>query len=232
MQDTTSASAQRASTWPFDASWVPFTESYKTRRKLSSRPRVPVLYLFSATVLFVLLGSHLFLSRDSPSSAPPAPAHATQQASQSYSPFGDSVYRQEAYYEQLEPGTQCKPKNPLSAELPFSYDPANMARRASLADDVEQVAALFSYSAEEVNRGVKAFIQQMDEGLEQQGTMLSQIPTYVTSVPNGTEKVPPVVMAESGYMLTRARVCIWLLIWEVPTFVSVLLCYMATPPFL
>lgn len=64
-----------------------------------------------------------------------------------------------------------------------------MARRASLADDVERVAALFTYSAEDVNKGVKAFIQQMDEGLEKQGTMLSQIPTYVTAVPNGTEKV-------------------------------------------
>lgn len=28
-----------------------------------------------------------------------------------------------------------------------------------------------------------------DEGLEKKGTELSQIPTYVTAVPNGTEKV-------------------------------------------
>ena len=69
----------------------------------------------------------------------------------------------------LNRGSQCKPKNPLSQDLPFSYDPANMARRASLADDVERVAALFTYSAEDVNKGVKAFIQQMDEGLEKAG---------------------------------------------------------------
>ena len=29
----------------------------------------------------------------------------------------------------------------------------------------------------------------IDEGLQQHGTTLSQIPTYVTAVPNGTEKV-------------------------------------------
>ncbi len=29
------------------------------------------------------------------------------------------------------------------------------------------------------------------EGLENYGTSLSQIPTYVTAVPNGTEKVSP-----------------------------------------
>ena len=187
MHDATSASAQRESSWPVDVSWIPFTESYRTSRKLSSRPRVPILYLLSAVVLFLLLGAQLFLSRDHPPL--PSPAVTSEPTAKGYSRFGDSVYRQEAYFERLEPGTQCKPKNPLSTELPFSYDPANMARRASLADDVQQVAALFSYSAEDVNKGVKAFIQQMDEGLEKQGTMLSQIPTYVTSVPNGTEKV-------------------------------------------
>lgn len=187
MHDTTSTSAQRESSWPVDASWIPFTESYRTRRKLSSRPRVPILYLLSAVVLFLILGAQLFLSRDRPALSSPVPA--SEPTAQSYSRFGDSVYRQEAYFERLEPGTQCKSKNPLSTELPFSYDPANMARRASLADDVRHVAALFSYSAEDVNKGVKAFIRQMDEGLEKQGTMLSQIPTYVTSVPNGTEKV-------------------------------------------
>jgi hexokinase len=32
-------------------------------------------------------------------------------------------------------------------------------------------------------------ITLLDEGLKKDGTSLSQIPTYVTSVPNGTEKV-------------------------------------------
>ena len=51
------------------------------------------------------------------------------------------------------------------------------------------MVAQFEYSAEDVNKGVKEFIREMEEGLEKQGTSLSQIPTYVTSVPNGTEKV-------------------------------------------
>jgi hexokinase len=33
----------------------------------------------------------------------------------------------------------------------------------------------------------------VDEGLQKDGTSLSQIPTYVTAVPNGTEKVSPEV---------------------------------------
>ncbi|KAI9876189.1 MAG: glucokinase, partial [Watsoniomyces obsoletus] len=79
-----------------------------------------------------------------------------------------------------------------------------MARRASLADEVEQVAALFSYSAEDVNKGVKAFIRQMDEGLEKQGTLISQIPTYVTAVPDGTEKGVYLAVDLGG---TNFRVC-------------------------
>lgn len=174
------------SLWPFDL--IPFTHSYRTRNKLSDRPRVPLIYLLSGLVLVVILTAQLFASRDT--AAPPVVHNPPpQQTRRAYSPFGDSVYRQEAYFDRLEPGTQCKPKNVLSAELPTSYEPYNMARRGSLADEVVQVASLFTYPPEEVNKGVKAFIQQMDEGLEKQGTMLSQIPTYVTAVPNGTEKV-------------------------------------------
>jgi Hexokinase len=171
-----------------DLSWLPFTESWRTRRKLSNRPRVPLLYPLAAVGLFLFLAVQFifFTSRDA--SAPPT--NTTRKPIQTYSPFGDSVYRQEAYYDQLAPGKQCRPKNPLSAKLPFSYDPVNMARRESLADEVTQLASLFDYSAEDVNKGVKAFLQQMEEGLEKQGTMMAQIPTYVTSVPNGTEKVP------------------------------------------
>ena len=101
------------------------------------------------------------------------------------SPFGDSIARQEAYYEQLEPGTQCRPKSVFSEELPLSRAPTNMA----LAEEVKRITTEFEYTAEDVNRGVKEFIREMEEGLSKQGTTLSQIPTYVTSVPTGTEKV-------------------------------------------
>ncbi len=59
----------------------------------------------------------------------------------------------------------------------------------ALAEEVKRMAAEFKYPADAVNKGVKEFIKQMGEGLEKQGTTMSQIPTYVTGVPNGTEKV-------------------------------------------
>lgn len=100
-------------------------------------------------------------------------------------PFGDSVYRQEAYYEDLEPGTQCKPKSVFSSELYQTPTLHNM----DLEQEAKRMAAEFEFSKDALNKGVKHFIQEMREGLEQSGTHISQIPTYVTSVPNGTEKV-------------------------------------------
>jgi hexokinase len=58
-----------------------------------------------------------------------------------------------------------------------------------LAQAAKKVAAEFEYTPEAVNKGVKEFIAEMEEGLQKQGTFMSQIPTYVTAVPNGTEKV-------------------------------------------
>ncbi|KAL9591823.1 MAG: hypothetical protein Q9179_007334, partial [Wetmoreana sp. 5 TL-2023] len=57
-----------------------------------------------------------------------------------------------------------------------------------LIDDARRAAREFEYSADDVNKGVKEFIRQMDEGLQETGMSMSQIPTYVTAVPNGTEK--------------------------------------------
>jgi hypothetical protein len=206
------------SLWPFD--FIPFTNSYRTRHKLTNRSRVPLIYLLSGSLLAVVFAAQLFVSRDTTTATPPDLQTATPVAT-TYSPFGDSVYRQEAYFDQLAPGEQCKPKNILSAELPTSREPYNMARRGSLADEVVQVAQLFSYPPEEVNKGVKAFIQQMDEGLEKQGTMMSQIPTYVTNVPNGTEKVELVHSYRGCSKLILYRASIWLLTWVEPTFGSV-----------
>jgi hexokinase len=99
--------------------------------------------------------------------------------------FGDNVRRQETYFDQLEPGTQCKPKPVFPSYQQYSQAPTDMA----LAEETKRIAAEFDYPADEVRKGVKEFIKQMDEGLEKQGTTLSQIPSYVTAVPNGTEKV-------------------------------------------
>ena len=74
----------------------------------------------------------------------------------------------------------------------------------SVLEEAKRVAAEFEYSSEDLNRGVKAFISQMDEGLQKRGTSLSQIPTYVTAVPNGTEKGLYLAVDLGG---TNFRVC-------------------------
>ncbi|KAK3721818.1 glucokinase [Vermiconidia calcicola] len=74
----------------------------------------------------------------------------------------------------------------------------------ALASAAERVAAEFEYSKEDVNRGVQAFIEQMDEGLGKVGATMSQIPTYVTAVPNGTEKGLYMAVDLGG---TNFRVC-------------------------
>ena len=74
----------------------------------------------------------------------------------------------------------------------------------ALAAAAERVAQEFEYPAEAVNRGVQEFIRQMDEGLGKDGAMLSQIPTYVTAVPNGTEEGLYMAVDLGG---TNFRVC-------------------------
>lgn len=152
-----------------------FTKA-RTKFKLSTLPRLSNLHVLSAVFLFVVLVFHFLGSRNIPVDFP---------LDQSPSHFGDSVRRQEAYYDQLEPGTQCRPKSIFDPDLPYSMAPTNMA----LHEEVQRMAAEFDYPASEVNKGVKEFIREMEEGLAKQGTTMSQIPSYVTSVPNGTEKV-------------------------------------------
>lgn len=74
----------------------------------------------------------------------------------------------------------------------------------ALAAAAQRVAAEFEYTSSDVQKGVKEFIRQMDEGLEKSGTTMSQIPTYVTAVPNGTEKGLYMAVDLGG---TNFRVC-------------------------
>lgn len=64
-----------------------------------------------------------------------------------------------------------------------------MAASGPSLDAALRVAREFDLPSDQVQRGVDEFLKQMAEGLAKNGTTLSQIPTYVTSVPNGTEKV-------------------------------------------
>ncbi|KAF7870461.1 hypothetical protein EAF04_004205 [Stromatinia cepivora] len=74
----------------------------------------------------------------------------------------------------------------------------------SLLAESKRVAAEFEYSDEDVRRGVAEFIAEMNEGLEKNATNMSQIPTYVTGVPNGTEKGLYLAVDLGG---TNFRVC-------------------------
>jgi hypothetical protein len=175
---------QGSTLWQSVASYIPGTQQYRASAKLRPRSNSLVLYTLSGSILLLVLFTHFLSSRSSsalpyPSSPPPRPSQTP------LDPFGDSVYRQEAYYDLLEPGTQCRPKSPFSSDLPVTPPLTNMALEA----ETKRMVAQFEYSADDVNKGVKEFVREMEEGLEKQGTSISQIPTYVTSVPNGTETV-------------------------------------------
>lgn len=55
--------------------------------------------------------------------------------------------------------------------------------------EAKRIASEFVYSSDDVNRAVKEFLSEMEIGLEAEGSTLSQIPSYITSVPDGSEKV-------------------------------------------
>ncbi|OBT41042.1 hypothetical protein VE00_08373 [Pseudogymnoascus sp. WSF 3629] len=73
-----------------------------------------------------------------------------------------------------------------------------------LQEAAQRVAKEFDYTDDEVLKGGKHFITQMQEGLLKDGTSMSQIPTYVTAVPNGTEKGVYLAVDLGG---TNFRVC-------------------------
>lgn len=127
------------------------------------------MYIVAALAFILALLLQLPTTRDQ-STAPPE-QKPPPRSKLPLSPFGDSVYRAEAYYDQLEPGTRCKPKDPFA--LPVTDAITNMG----LAEETKRIAAQFEYSAEDVNRGVEEFIAEMEEGLSKQGAMMSQIPT-------------------------------------------------------
>ncbi|KAI9887443.1 MAG: glucokinase [Watsoniomyces obsoletus] len=74
----------------------------------------------------------------------------------------------------------------------------------TLVEKAKGIAAQFEYTPDDVRKGVEEFLREMEEGLQQDGTTLSQIPTYVTSVPNGTEKGVFLAVDLGG---TNFRVC-------------------------
>ncbi|KAF2629774.1 hypothetical protein BU25DRAFT_429993 [Macroventuria anomochaeta] len=77
-----------------------------------------------------------------------------------------------------EPQICPKPEQIVEFEGTFNTHPK---RSMALAEQAKRVAAEFDFSNDAVNKTVKEFIREMDEGLQQDGTELSQIPTYVTA---------------------------------------------------
>ncbi|KAJ5437812.1 Glucokinase [Penicillium daleae] len=75
---------------------------------------------------------------------------------------------------------------------------------SALLDEATRIAREFDYPADQVQRGVDEYIKQSNEGLAQENTTLSQIPTFVTAVPNGTEKGLYLAVDLGG---TNFRVC-------------------------
>ncbi|KAL2198451.1 hypothetical protein P885DRAFT_67632 [Corynascus similis CBS 632.67] len=74
----------------------------------------------------------------------------------------------------------------------------------ALEAETQAIVEQFEFSDDDVNKAVKEFLRQMDEGLSKDGTSLSQIPTYVTAVPNGSEKGRYMAVDLGG---TNFRVC-------------------------
>ncbi|KOS21178.1 Glucokinase [Escovopsis weberi] len=73
-----------------------------------------------------------------------------------------------------------------------------------LSEHTNRIVSDFEFSDSDVNRHVSEFLRQMNEGLEKDGTSLSQIPSYVTAVPNGSEKGLYLAVDLGG---TNFRVC-------------------------
>lgn len=78
------------------------------------------------------------------------------------------------------------------------------SRDMALAEAAKKVADEFDFSADDVRKATKEFLRQMHEGLQKDGTHMSQIPTFVTAVPNGTEKGLYMAVDLGG---TNFRVC-------------------------
>ncbi|KFA47826.1 hypothetical protein S40293_06450 [Stachybotrys chartarum IBT 40293] len=88
---------------------------------------------------------------------------------------------------------------------PFpTIHPTSAPLTMALATETNQVVSQFELTSADVNSHVKEFLRQMGEGLEKDGTSVSQIPTYVTGVPNGTEKGLYLAVDLGG---TNFRVC-------------------------
>ncbi|KAI1002858.1 Glucokinase [Podosphaera aphanis] len=91
----------------------------------------------------------------------------------------------------------CSPKLPA--------DPVTSGtQKMVLEEAARRVAAEFEVPDEKIRKIVDEFIFELRQGLEENDTMISQIPSYVTVIPNGTEKGLYLAVDLGG---TNFRVC-------------------------
>lgn len=68
----------------------------------------------------------------------------------------------------------------------------------------DEIAKSFEFSDRDARQAVGLFLRQMDEGLQQNGTSISQLPTFVTALPTGKEEGLYLAVDLGG---TNLRVC-------------------------
>ena len=166
------------------SSSVPYVYSsseFKISSKLSRRSTFTTTQFFSFAALLVLVALQFLAT----------PSILSRHFSE-YRPSHPDL-------SQRRPAPICERLSVFSEPLPVSRQ-----YKMSVLDEAKRVAAEFDYSSEDLNKGVRAFISQLDEGLQKKGTSMSQIPTFVTAVPNGTEKGLYVAVDLGG---TNFRVC-------------------------
>ncbi|KAI0195755.1 hypothetical protein EV127DRAFT_477474 [Xylaria flabelliformis] len=155
---------------------------------LAQHPTPTLIYLFSVVFLAVVLVTQLFLADIKVQYLHIFTSHPFHRTSSS--PPAAIVE-----------GAICESPYPFATSPPISPAPA---MTNSLVEETKRIVAQFDYTDDDVNKGVQEFLRQMNEGLRKDGTSLSQIPTYVTGVPNGTEKGLYMAVDLGG---TNFRVC-------------------------
>ncbi|KAI5309655.1 glucokinase [Ascosphaera atra] len=74
----------------------------------------------------------------------------------------------------------------------------------AVVEEAVRLAKQFMYPKEEIRRGVEEFLDEMAEGNSREGATMSQIPSYITAVPNGDETGLYLAVDLGG---TNFRVC-------------------------
>ncbi|GAW16413.1 hypothetical protein ANO14919_058390 [Xylariales sp. No.14919] len=156
-----------------------------------AQPSTPLfVYLFSVVCLAVVLVAQLFLADVK---VPYSYIFTSHPSSRTFSSPPAIV---------VKGASVCESPHPFATLPPISPAPTKMAN--SLVEETKRIVAQFDYTDDDVNKGVREFLRQMNEGLRKDGTSISQIPTYVTGVPNGTEKGLYMAVDLGG---TNFRVC-------------------------